>query len=250
MMYRTIWSSGIRHPDVAAYVSSGCGSGATDTGGYGGELEVRINTSPASEAFGEVSGVEIKNAGHEYANPDGGILWELMDVALGEEIFSATANLMALFPWGLIYSLDVGDSSEYILVDGTMPPVIPRRSACVFDECYHSLINASYVLYRMYSPTPTVDGNRIPANGSLAGVETSGFNNAWIAMGVKYLPANPPYSLGVFRRRSAVPNELGNYKSSDFMFLEWGQTLSLVAPIPTSIPAACPDHSDGRTGPW
>jgi hypothetical protein len=242
MMYRTVWAAGVRHPDVATYISS-------DTG-FGGKIEARVDSRPASATFGAVTDVTVTDAGHEYANPDGGIVWQLMDVNLGSEIFSATANLMALFPWDLIYSFDSATPAPYILVDGTMPPVIRRTSACAFSECYHSLINASYTLYRLYSPSSLYDADRASETGSLEGVETSGPAASWITMGIKYKSASPPYSKAFFRKRSAVPNEFGKYKSSDFLFLEWGQTLSLVAPIPTSVPAACPDHSDGRTNPW
>jgi hypothetical protein len=254
MMYRTIWGGGVRHPDARAYIASdGPGyDGNVLGGGHDGEIRVTVNASSTSPTFGQITGVTIVKAGREYADPKGGMVWELREVALGGEIFSATANLMALFPWGMINSYE-GVESEYILVGGTMPPVVRRSTACAFSECYHSLINATYGLCRMYSPTERTSA-KFFANekGSLVGHKTNGWEYAdeWLGMNVTFLSAPPGNNYGVFRRRSAVPKEQYfyglRYSLSDFMVIEWDQTLSLQATTAT----VCPDHSDGRTALW
>lgn len=226
MMYRTVWAGGVRHPDVIPIVLTSLPEAA------GGAFEITIVTNPSLVTFGQVSGVTVTSKGSGYADPPGGLMWELQNIPVGFEVFDPAATLMGKIVWkkdgqGWKYS---PDTEDWLLIKGVEPPVVRRDTTFVLGECYHSLLNASYPLYRSWVMPERLD------DGSFAGAgigATSAYIESW--------PPDGKYAL--YRLASAVLQEDGFYPSNAYKIIEWGQTITLAA----EVPSPCPDHTDGRT---
>jgi len=225
MMYRSEWTDGVRHPDVSTYIT-------TDTGS-GGEFSITINTDKTSPLFGSVTGVTIDAGGSEYADPPSGWMWEIMDIPVGGEAFSAPARMMSKKDW----SVFTNSNSPYELVMGTHPPTVPRSASCLIGDCYHSLLNRSYAMTRTWMMYP------------LYGLDRT--DNIWTNdnNGAEVVDGWPPYDFALYRD-TRIPAEglradgSVRYPSRAYQIIEWGFTLSLSAPTPST----CADQSDGRTG--
>jgi len=228
MMFKPEWSQGFKHPSVATLVLSDTGHNAT--------FDVSVDDNINSAGFGGVNGVAISNGGVGYANPEGGWMWELLDVNVGPEVFSAPASLMAHINWsGWLNDPFDSENSSGILVQGDHPPVVPRRAACCIGECYHPLLNRTYALHRVWNMNP------------LQGNEST--DNVWndYGNGASLVDGWPPYDYGIYRNKNAeVDSYWGTYPHSSYTIVEWGMTLTLSAEATTP----CPDHSNGRTAPW
>jgi hypothetical protein len=224
MMFRSVWSTGIKHPEVFPYVTS-------DTG-YGCEFTYNVNGNVNSDKFGEVTKINITSQGHYYANPPSGFMWVLGNIVIGSEIFDPGAMLMAYGRTTVSSAYDAWkpENSTHDLVLGSAPPLVPKATVCHIGECYHPLLNRTYTFFREYN-LPPADGEN-PFDDEMPGSVAELY---------------PPYSWGMFLKKGAVqdPSQAeGVYDSDDYSFIEWGQTITLSA----SIPSTCPDQTDGRTG--
>lgn len=160
MMYRTLWGSGVRHPDVTVEVGS-------DTG-FGARATVAVDANKTSSKFGEVISCQIVQipvseqqdplhstpenpvpyplGGRDYANPKSGLMWELDNITIRD------ATMMSYIVWhGWIYDYYHPQNSTHELVEGSLPPFHRRAQHCTLDECYHSLLGRSYPLYRIWA---------------------------------------------------------------------------------------------------
>ena len=159
MMFKSIFTSGVRHPDVFVTVGSDTGEGAN--------AEIDIATNKASDNFGKVTacrivrpaGVDPLHAplaypigGRDYANPPSGYMWELR-LAAHDTSMLAGPHPNEGFPYhGDLYNHFHPEKSEYNLVSGSHPPYVRRAERCTLEECYHSLLNGkTYKLYRRWS---------------------------------------------------------------------------------------------------
>lgn len=297
LMYRPVWASGVRHPDVSVYTGSDTGTGARAT--------VAIDTDTESDAFGTVTSctivqipveesqdplhstpgnpVAIPLGGRDYANPPSGIMWELENIEIGREFGGSPATLLSYVPWhGWVYDAYHPENSTHDLIEGTHPPFHRRAEHCTLDECYHSLLNRTYPMYRQWSGMDVNGpyGNNRPAGsigtpdwveGTNFCSEGQGLNSySPLPSGAQFVDGRPKGSYGLYRLKGTVstvyaPGPEGvecdtfNYDLwrqpfngptatvGDYVVIEHGYTVSLAATIP--VYPNCPDRDDGRTGP-
>lgn len=228
MMFRSVFTSGVKHPEVVVNVLS-------DTG-YGCRASFTANTTISSKSFGEVTGVDIEDGGHYYANPQSGFMWTLRDISIGGELFTPAATLMAWIDWSNFYYNHANPGqSGHELVMGSPPPLIRKATACYIGECYHPLLSRTYTLFRSYGlpPASEYENEHGPVNALAQGGIAASLPELW-----------PTGSWAMFRNKSAVPNEQGFYGIDAYTVVEWGQTITLAA----EVPSMCPDQTDGRTG--
>jgi hypothetical protein len=234
MMFRSQYTSGVKHPEIFPQVSSDTGVGCTFTH--------TVNTNISSEKFGEVTGVRITDGGHYYANPPSGWMWMMGNVSLGSEIFDPGATMMAHADWKRTPNSSTNpEDMDWVVVMGSPPPVVPKATACLIGECYHALLNRSYLLYRAYNLCPAFEFDKqYNRTASLLQhyITSASLPEAW-----------PAGSWCMLRRKSAQPvyvNDPGGpyYGTAAYMVIEWGQTIGFSASIPTT----CPDQTNGRTG--
>ena len=163
LMFRPSWTVGVRHPEVYVHVGS-------DTG-HGADATVAIDDDKDSETFGQVTGCTIVQipveteadplhstpgnpvayplGGRDYANPDSGMMWEMQDIEAGAQFGVAAARMLSHVVWhGWVYDHYHPDNSTHDLIEGTLPPFKRRAEHCTLNECYHTLLNRTYDLYR------------------------------------------------------------------------------------------------------
>ena len=177
MMFKPVWTTGVRHPDVVTFLDSSLG--------YGAIAESTINTNIKDENnFGSVSSFTFRGAtvdelpdpyypystlagrkkiptssgyGRDYANPEHGYYWQLNNTSVGID----GCRLLAYYNWGLTYNASIQSTpinyfsnSEYEtheIIQGSRPTFVPMTTVCSFKECYHDLLNKTYPLYREYN---------------------------------------------------------------------------------------------------
>lgn len=184
LMYRTVWADGVRHPDVSVYTGSDTGTGARAT--------VVVDTDKESETFGEVTScaivqipigeaqdplhstpgnpVAIPLGGRDYANPPSGFMWEMENIEGGGQFGVAAASFLSYIQWhNWVYDPYHPENSTHDLIEGTLPPFYRRANHCTLDECYHSLLNRSYPMFRIWNGlalnrSPITSGLGDPSN--------------------------------------------------------------------------------------
>lgn len=232
MMFRSQYTTGVKHPEIFPQVSS-------DTG-VGCEFTHTVDTNISSNKFGEVTGVRITNGGHYYANPPSGWMWMMNGLSVGGEIFDPPAQSMAHADWKTTPNSSTNlDDMGWVVVTGSPPPIVPKASACLIGECYHALLNRTYLLFRSYNLPPGFEFDKAynRTNSQLVqGLSSVSLPELW-----------PSGSWCLLRKKSAVattdPNTGGTYYGPDaYTVIEWGQTITLSA----SIPSTCPDQTNGR----
>lgn len=208
LMFRPVWGGGVRHPDVWVSVNSDTGTGAKAT--------VAIDANAESESFGEVTSCAIVPmplsemndplhdngaggpaamplGGRDYANPRSGMMWEMENIVAGAEFGVAPATMLSYINWhGWTYYDTYHQNSTHDVVESSGHPLPFHRRAehCTLDECYHSLLNRSYPLFRLWS------GAAInPASTSIPGDDNTGTDDVvdayWaIACGTAKIPPN------------------------------------------------------------
>ena len=224
MMFRSQYTTGVKHPEIFPQVSSDTGEGC--------EFTYTVDTNVSSEKFGEVTGVKIENKGHYYANPQSGWMWTIADISIGG------ASMMAWRNWdGAFYDPFHPEKSTHVYVGGSggLPPQIRKTEACHIGECYHNLLNKAYTLYRSYEMAP--GSEMIPFMQSK--YEFDYYGVSWSVP--EKNPAAPSWAM--FRKKDAEQYADGTYGRDVYVVIEWGFTVSLSA----SIPSTCPDQTNGRT---
>jgi hypothetical protein len=163
MMFKPVYTTGVRHPDVSVLVKSDTGEGAS--------AEIDIQTNKNSPEFGEVTAVDIVQTpveiqadplhsteeqsvpyplgGRDYANPPSGLMWEMNDIVAGSGATNAPARLISKINWHQFYHNPYHtNQSPYVRIEGGGHLPFRRRAEdCTLDECYHSLLNRQYPLY-------------------------------------------------------------------------------------------------------
>jgi hypothetical protein len=179
MMYKTIWTTGVVHPDTYPVLDSSLG--------YGAIAEASINTNinnpnffgsvidfwfrgadPDQDNFidpyyppedrAKIPGNSTIGYGRDYASPENGYYWMLDNVNIG---INGDVHLLAYYNWGLNYQAEysrapihyLGENSTYQTykkVAGSVPDFVPKSTVCSFTPCYSGLLNKSYPLYRDY----------------------------------------------------------------------------------------------------
>ncbi|MEI8080605.1 MAG: hypothetical protein WCI74_02020 [Actinomycetes bacterium] len=291
MMFRSVWAAGRRHPGLYVYVGS-------DTG-YGAAATVTIEDDKSDPHFGEVTSCSIVAipieqgvdplhsttespvpwpiGGRDYANPNSGYMWEMSDIQVGSGIVGNASMLCKVdwhnFPYNAYHPSD----STHKKVEGSYPPFHRRGEACTLDECYHSLLNRTYPLYRAWggiNPTNSglntqniidqwwegcADGapnsySPIPHTSRvLAGTPTNPYGvfipkNKMTAV---YLPniidTEDPTSSICGQKIAAQPGYDGppSAEPIDYMVIEWDYFITLSASVPEY--PHCPDQWAGRT---
>ena len=228
MMFRSQYTTGVKHPEIFPQVSSDTGEGCTFTH--------TVDTNPSSDKFGEVTGISIPNDGHGhyYANPPSGWMWMLSGLEIGG------ATMMAHINWnGWVYDAFHPEKSSHVYVKGPgYPPPVPKSSACYIGECYHPLLNRTYQLCRSYRMPPGEEAERW--SDYKIGFEPLGIP---VSLPEK-MPSNP---WAIFRDKNAVPypnvTNAVTYGTTPYQMIEWGFMVALSA----SIPSTCPDQTNGRT---
>jgi hypothetical protein len=303
LMYRTVWASGVSHPDVSVYVGS-------DTG-YGARATIQIDTDKDSETFGEVvscaivaipiaeggdpvhstaeNPVAMPLGGRDYANPKSGMMWEMENIRAGEEFGIEPATMLSYVNWhGWYYDAYHPENSSHELLEGTHPPFARRGDHCTLDECYHSLLNRTYSLCRVWSGL-SVNGPYGP--GAPGGTITTQARVEMIGCGLgpnsysplplprgnsNLLDGRPKGPYGLYKSKNKIvevylpgpsePCDENNY----FLFqqrvdqqpgytgpptADVGDYIVIEHGYTVSLSAAipvypnCPDHNDGRTSP-
>ena len=297
LMYRTVWANGVRHPDVSVYTGS-------DTG-FGARATVAINTDKTSATFGEVTSctivqipigeaqdplhstqqnpVAIPLGGRDYANPKSGMMWEMENIEVGSTFGGSPATMLSYVPWhGWVYDAYHPENSTHDLIQGSHPPFHRRAEHCTLNECYHSLLNRSYPMYRLWTGMsvngPYGQGGAPGAIGTPDRVESTnlcdqgqGLNSlSPLPSGSQFVNGNPKGPFGLYRLKGKVsevyaPGPQGvecdslNYELwrqpfngptanvGDYVVIEHGYSVSVAATIP--VYPNCPDKDDGRTSP-
>jgi hypothetical protein len=294
MMFRAVWSDGARHPNLHVYVGSDTGSGAAAT--------VTIEDDKTEPNFGEVTSctivaIPVEQAvdplhstieepvpwplgGRDYANPESGMMWEMNDISIGGGLVGSATMLCKIDWHNFLYNAYHPDDSTHEKVEGAFPPFHRRAEACTLDECYHSLLNRSYPLYRAwgngggFNPITTGldtqniidqfwegcsdDGpnsySPIPSGGRVMGGTPSNPYGVFIPKGKMteiYLPniidEIDPASSICGRKIAAQPGYDGppTAEPGDYTVVEWGFEVTLSAVIPEY--PLCTSHQDGRT---
>jgi hypothetical protein len=232
MMFRSQYTTGVKHPEIFPQVSSDTGEGC--------EFTYTVDTNVSSEKFGQVTGVSITNRGHYYANPPSGWMWMINGLSVGGEIFEPAAQSMAHADWKTTPNSSTNpEDMGWVVVTGSPPPIVPKANACLIGECYHGLLNRTYLLYRSYNLPPGAEYDRFynRTNSQLVqGIGAVSLPELW-----------PSGSWCLLRRKSVVARTdsitgATYYGPDAYMVIEWGQTLTLSA----SIPSTCPDQTNGR----
>jgi hypothetical protein len=294
MMFRSVWADGVRHPSLYTYVGS-------DTG-HGAAAEVTVDDDKNSPHFGEVTAchivaIPVEQAtdplhstvespvpwplgGRDYANPKSGMMWEMSDIAIGGGMVSSATMLCKIdwhnFPYNAYHPSD----STHQKIEGSYPPFHRRAEACTLDECYHSLLNRTYPLYRTWgngiNPTNTGLNTQNIIDQFWEGCSDDGPNSYNpIPHSGRVMAGNPPNPYGVFipngkmtdvylpniidpidppssicgRKIAAQPGYDGppTAEPGDYTVIEWGFSVSLSATVP--VYPNCTSHRDGRTAP-
>lgn len=187
MMYRPVWTSGLKNPDAIPEIVS--------TLGYGAKPSIIVNTDKNSNLFGKVTSFSIAQYtaqefpdpyytglpraaipgnnsigyGRDYANPSLGSFWMLQDISdIGGRI-STNYKLLAHYDYGINYKgirndVNVGyyspsplspetDYQTHSVMAGSKPSFVPKSTVCSFNNCYHDLLNKTYPLYRQTFPS-------------------------------------------------------------------------------------------------
>lgn len=192
MMYRPVWTNGIKNPDAVEEITS--------TLGYGAKPTAIVNTDKNSKLFGTLTNFNIgqystqefpdpyfpniaqpipgnssMGYGRDYANPSLGSFWMLQDISDHGGQIGTNYKLLAHYDWGFNYKglreggyglenvgyytprpLSPGptyNSSHTIVASlGSLPQFQPKSTICSFDDCYHDLLNRQYPLYRQSIP--------------------------------------------------------------------------------------------------
>lgn len=236
LMFRPIWTTGVRHPDVWVSVN-------TDTG-YGAKATVVIDTNTESETYGEVTSCSIVQipvgemqdplhstqgnpvamplGGRDYANPQSGMMWELQDIEAGLEYAVVPARLLSHLTrqnlHGWVRDPYHPSNSSHDLVEGSNPPFYPRSYHCTLNECYHGLLNKTYPMFRAWSGMSV---NRINVSGSpgnststlvdgthdgCPGAHTPPNTYSPLPDGDFFVSGRPKGSYGVFRIKNKTSN--------------------------------------------
>lgn len=293
MMFRPVWANGVRHPDVFVYVGSDTGFGAAAT--------VTIDTNKTSQTFGEVTAcqivaipieqavdplhstpgnpVAIPLGGRDYANPPSGQMWEIGNITVGGGWIGGPSMMCKIDPHNFVRNYYHPSDSPWDLIDGSHPPFHRRAEGCTLDECYHSLLNRSYPLYRIWNnfninfPPGLNTQNRIEQWWEGCALDAP---NSYSPFPItpRAVDGRPPNSYGLYRAKGKrtdvfLPNptpdptdpnlpicgrRIGDQEGydglpsagpGDFVVVEWGFSVGLSAVIPTY--PNCPDHENGRT---
>jgi hypothetical protein len=293
MMFRPVWAGGVAHPDVDVYVGS-------DTG-HGAYAEITIDSNKSSGTFGEVTSCQIVSipiesgtdplhstagspvawplGGRDYANPPSGMMWELRDITIGESLIGGASMLCKIDWHNFTYNAYHPSQSPFDCIEGSTPPFHRRAEACSLSECYHSLLNRTYALYREWGngdinyPPGLNTQNRV--DSWWEGCTNDGQNSYNpIPTTSRVLSGAPNNSYGVFRRKGkrtdvflenppldpTDPNPpicgqriddqpgyggLPSADAGDFLVIEWGFSVTLSATAP--VYPNCPDQDNGRT---
>ena len=174
MMYKTIWTTGVVHPDIYPVLESSLGYGAVaeasintdieDKDFFGSVTNFWFRGATESELFdpyfgsGTIPGNQTIGYGRDYASPENGYYWMLNDVNIG---INGDVHLLAHYNWGINYQASysytpihyLGESSKYQTykrVAGSVPAFVPKSTVCSFTPCYSGLLNKQYDLYRDY----------------------------------------------------------------------------------------------------
>lgn len=245
MMFKTVLTGGVKNPDAVVVINS--------TLGYGASTEAEFEESFASEDFGKLMSVSIVSlppgsqdpkhpdqpmptGGRDYADPSAGYFWMLQNINVGSPVLTGAESwsLQAYLGWhnhgmNSPYNYAHLEYSTHDVLQGSMPTFVPMSSVCSFSDCYHSLLNRTYPLVKVWGaggPGPGTNG---------------GFYGAPFGWGNRDGTPNTGYAL-LLKKNPARFSFLNINEpwSDQYVVVEHGPTLSL-----SSTPGECSDLHDG-----
>lgn len=319
MMFRTVETTGVVHPDISPYLTS--------TLGYGAIVNMVIESNKNSSSFGKVtnmyftnpvlniveafgalisvenydpmhsiinigqpvanstivawSGNNLRGYGRDYANPENGYFWMLDNVDIDTGV-----KLLAYYPFGdsfggpssreyfsphqsgaysplgdlVAYDYIHEEFSTHHIIDGSMPPYVPKSTICSFGDCYNSLLQKSYPLYRQWNGNRYASSPETAAPGTCMDTCAETQHPFGYGTELTYMEDGRPagsYCVLLKNGKSITYDCLGdgtidldgentaNYAiGNDYIVVEYGFTMQLSY---TMLPSGCSDYTDGRT---
>jgi len=287
MMFRTEYTVGKKNPLVSVVINSTLGYGAyiastfdTTWGSatFGELTSVSVvappegtmdpkhpGVSPRCDGSQEPPGL-MPTGGRDYADQSAGYFWMLENVYVGGGVVTSEQQwfLQGHLGW---HGHGPGEQtpeptvprnysheafSTHNVLSGSMPPFVPRSSVCAFEECYHSLLNRTYPLVKVWG-NGSVNSYAPPLalshQSAFEGAITNPPNHALLIPKCKvpYTDAEDlvgPVECDEFGdcvQPVLFPVPPNAARDWEYVVVQHGPTLTLNAPIPGN----CPDHTNG-----
>jgi|694.fasta_scaffold01162_64 hypothetical protein len=261
MMFKTVFSIAKKNPDANVILTSTLGYGAMATGTFsesGALLSVSITADPSITVDPKhpgisTAGVGVPDAnggwieapssmpfgGRDYADQSAGYFWMLENTYVGGPVLDQQWFLQAHLGWHghapgqpaaeplVPRNFNHETFSTHNVFSGEMPSFVPRSSVCAFSDCYHSLLNKTYPLVKVWG-AGCFFGAGAPFDYAFPDSPSN-------------RDAQPTTGYALLERKNPERTPAGIPYSYEYTVIEYGPTLSLSA----ETPASCPDHANG-----